>query len=120
MITFKAEVMKQGIGYLLLSLCTFLFCIGCSNETDLDLYSSLNGQVTDMQTGEPIKGASITLTPGGMTTVTGSDGNFGFVNLDPGLYTVIVQSDGYMTNRKNVNAVAGESHHVDVPLSKIP
>lgn len=113
------SIMKRNILYLIFFLGASLLQMSCSSDTDLDLYSTLSGQVTDMQTGEPIKAAAVTLTPGGMTTVSGADGTFEFLNLDPGQYTVIVQSDGYVTNRKHVNAIAGESHHVDIPLSKI-
>lgn len=111
--------MKKYALYLIIIICGACFNISCSDEPDLNLYCTINGQVTDAQTGEPIKAASVVLTPSGMTTVSGSDGTFEFTRLDADQYIVIVQSDGYMTNRKTVNAIAGESLHVDVPLSKI-
>lgn len=110
--------MKNIIRLLFFTVCIVIFSTSCSNEPELDLYCSINGQVTDMQTGEPIQAASITLTPGGLTTVSGSDGTFEFINLDPGQYDVIVQAYGYYVNRKSVKAVVGESHRVDIPLTK--
>ena len=111
--------MKKYALFLIIIICGACINISCTDEPDLDLYCTINGQVTDAKTGEPIKAASVVLTPGGMTTVSGSDGTFEFTRLDAGQYTVIVQSDGYRTNRKTVDAVAGESYHVDVPLDKI-
>lgn len=110
--------MKKYILYAIMTFVAAVCNMSCSNDTELDLYCTVNGQVTDAQTGEPIKAASVMLTPGGMTTVSGSDGTFEFTRLDPGQYTVFVQADGYESNRKIVNAVAGEARHADVPLSK--
>lgn len=110
--------MKKNL-LLLLFTCITLLTTGCSNDTELDLYSTINGQITDKQNGEPIQAAAITLTPGGNTTVSGSDGTFEFNNLNSGQYTVIVQAEGYLTNRKSVNAISGETHRVDIPLTKI-
>lgn len=110
--------MKKYILYVIVAFVAAVCNVGCSSDTELDLYCTVNGQVTDAQTGEPIKAASVMLTPGGMTTVSGSDGTFEFTRLDPGQYTVLVQADGYVSNRKYVNATAGESYQVDIPLSK--
>lgn len=110
--------MKKYALFLIIIICGVCFNMSCSSDTELDLYSTISGQVTDIQTGEPIKGASIMLKPGGMTTVSGSDGLFEFVRLTPRQYTVFVQAEGYISNRKDVTVEAGESRHVDIPLSK--
>lgn len=93
-------------------------CNSCSKDTP-DLFSSIYGVVSDFETGDPIGAASIVLSPGGKTTVSGSDGRYEFKNVEAIQYTVTVQKAGYNTNRKTVSAIASESVQVDVPLTKI-
>ena len=90
---------------------------GCS-KTDLNVYATLYGMVTDAADASPIAGASVVLSPGGKTQTTGSDGRYEFPNLDPAQYTVTVQKPGYQTNRKTVTAVAGEKAEANIPLTK--
>ena len=103
----------------LLIACTLLIGIfsGCSKD-EHDMFTSLYGVVTDRETGEPVANASVVLSPGGKTKITGSDGNFEFNDLDPQQYTVTVQKSGYQTNRKTVTAVVGEKVEANIPLAK--
>ena len=78
----------------------------------------LFGTITDYSTGEPIDGADITLNPDGKSTKTGSDGRYEFKDLDIMQYTVMVQKEGYRTNRKTVTVISGESVRADIPLIK--
>lgn len=89
---------------------------GCSN-TEHDLFSSIHGIVSDVSTGNPVANATITLSPGGRSTVSGDDGQFQFLDLDPGQYTITVQCSGYVTNRKSINAISAESVRADIPLT---
>ncbi|MDR1155733.1 MAG: carboxypeptidase-like regulatory domain-containing protein [Bacteroidales bacterium] len=93
-------------------------CNSCSKDTP-DLFSTIHGIVSDHETGAPIETASIVLSPGGKTSVSGVDGRYEFKDLEATQYTVTVQKAGYHTNRKTVTAVAGESVQVDIPLTKI-
>lgn len=63
---------------------------------------SIYGCVSDFATGDPVEGALVTLSPGGMNVYTGFDGYFEFLDLDARQYTVTVQKAGYITNRKTV------------------
>ena len=94
--------MKKSL-YLLLGL--LLVCgiyQACAPE---DLPGSIYGTVVDKATGEPIKSAGIELSPVGLKTVTGSEGQFEFTELDPGKYTLLVTKTGY---------IAGVSHTIEV------
>ena len=95
------------------------FFSGCT-ENPPDTFATLYGIITDHETdgGEPIPNASITLSPGGRTQTSGTDGRFEFKNLDPMQYTVTVQKAGYQTNRKTITAIAGEVSEVNIPLTK--
>ena len=94
--------MKKSL-YLLLGL--LLVCgiyQACAPE---ELPGSIYGTVVDKATGEPIKSAGVELSPVGLKTVTGSEGQFEFTELDPGKYTLLVIKTGYM---------AGVSHTIEV------
>lgn len=88
----------------------------CS-KTEYNLFCSIHGIVSDVETGTPVANATVTLSPGGRSTISGSDGQYEFIDLDPGQYTVTVQCSGYKTNRKAVNAVSAESVRADIPLT---
>ena len=92
---------------ILFAVClSILFIVGSScSSTEHEFYSTLYGTVTDNITGNPVNAATIILSPGGKTTISGSDGKYEFTDLDVMQYTVTVQKDGYLTNRKTVNAV---------------
>lgn len=53
----------------------------------------LSGIVTDAETGQPIKGVKVTVN--GMVTYTNTIGEYLFVDLVPGTYTVTFEKDGY-------------------------
>jgi len=90
---------------------------GCS-EDEYDMFATLYGVVSDHYTGDPLGSATVTLSPGGKTFVTGSDGRFEFNDLEPMQYTITVQKTGYQTNRKTVTAVVGEKTPANIPLTK--
>lgn len=99
----------------------FLFIILCAScsETDFNIYASVYGVVTDYETGEPISNASVVLSPTNISKHTGSDGTYGFDNLDAQQYTITFQKAGYQANRKLITAISGENLEVNVHLKKI-
>lgn len=90
----------------------------CS-KTEYDLYSTIYGTVVDAETGEPVPAAIVTLSPGSKNSVSGSDGFYEFTDLDIMQYTVMVQKEGYQTNRKIATAVSGERVRADITMTKI-
>lgn len=103
--------------FTLLSVVAAMAVMTSCSKTEYDTDAELHGIVSVSGSGEPVNGATISLSPGGRTTVSGSDGQYQFDALDPGQYTITVQKDGYATNRKNVKAVSGESVRADITLS---
>ena len=61
-----------------------LLCFGCS-ESEVDTFGGIAGTVADEITKEPLAGVKVSLTPGGTSQVTGTEGNFLFDNIDPRL-----------------------------------
>lgn len=103
-----------------LVLCFALLMLGSAcTKTQYDLFGNVSGTVIDVDDGEPIGGATVTLSPGGLNTYTGSDGNFDFNDIDAQKYTVTVQKTGYEANRKSVEALAGETVNVSLTMKKL-
>ncbi|HUL78166.1 MAG TPA: TonB-dependent receptor [Vicinamibacteria bacterium] len=76
---------------------------------------NIYGKVTDQQ-GGALPGATITLTGttiGARTTTTGSAGEYRFLTLDPGTYTLSVALTGFATTQRSVVVSAGVSIDVN-------
>src|SRR5687767_15218954 len=78
---------------------------------------SIYGMVAD-ESGAALPGAAVTLKGAGgtMSTTSGADGRYRFLNLPPGTYTVAVALTGFSTvNRENVVVTVGAS--IDIPVA---
>lgn len=83
-----------------------------------DTFCTISGTVIDLETGDPVQQATVTLSPTGYNTYTGDDGHFEFIDLDVKTYKLQVQKTGYVTNRKTVTTVAGGVVDVSLTLQK--
>ncbi|MDE5594326.1 MAG: DUF2012 domain-containing protein [Muribaculaceae bacterium] len=81
---------------------------------------SIAGSVSDRTTGEPVATVNVTLSPGGNSTVTGSDGSFDFRNLEPGSYTLTINKEGYKQNSAEVYVKAGDPTSAHLLIERIP
>ena len=110
--------MKKSF-YLLLGL--LLVCgiyQACAPE---ELPGSIYGTVVDKATGEPIKSAGVELSPSGLKTVTGSEGQFEFTELDPGKYTLLITKTGYIDGvSSTIEVKPGQQAKGDVQIEKLP
>ncbi len=97
-----------------------LFILTACSKTEVDIFSILHGVVCDYESGDPVTGCSVVLSPGGFTKITGNDGYFEFQGLTPQQYTVTVQKTGYVTNRKSVTAITGENTEINITITKQP
>lgn len=73
--------------------------------------------MTDNKNGEVLQGVTITLTPGGLSRTTGSDGTYEFLNLEAQQYQVQAQKAGYVTDTKSVNVLVGQAASGDIRLT---
>ena len=86
-----------------------------------ELPGRIYGTVVDKATGEPIKSAGVELSPSGLKTVTGSEGQFEFTELDPGKYTLIITKTGYMDGVSHtIEVKPGQQAKGDVQIEKLP
>lgn len=111
--------MKKSL-YLLLGI--LLICgIYQACVPDVELPGSIYGVVADKATGEPIKSAGVELSPSGLKTITGSEGQFEFTELDPGKYTLLITKTGYLDGvSSTIEVKAGQQAKGDVQIEKLP
>ena len=89
--------------------------------TPEELPGSIYGTVVDKATGEPIKSAGVELSPSGLKTVTGSEGQFEFTELDPGKYTLLITKTGYIDGVSHtIEVKPGQQAKGDVQIEKLP
>ena len=72
---------------------------------------NIYGTVADAS-GAPIPGATVTITGtniGARTTQTGANGDFRFLNLDPGTYKLVVTMTGFATVNREVIVTTGQN-----------
>lgn len=105
-------------------LYALLFCMvfyGCSTDENEELNKGgIAGSVSDQTTGEPVATVNVTLTPGGRSTVTGSDGSFSFTELEPQEYTVNISKEGYTPNTSKITVDAGQPTAAHLLIERIP
>jgi hypothetical protein len=82
------------------------------------LYGNIYGRVTD-DSGAVLPGVGVTLTGGGapQSATSGSQGEFRFINLSPGTYTLKADLSGFATiERTNVQVGVGTNTEVTVQM----
>lgn len=94
---------------------------GCSEDaTEAVTTGSIAGSVSDKTTGEPVATVNVKITPGGSSTVTGSNGAFSFRNLAEGNYTLAISKEGYKQNSSTVTVRAGDPTPAHLLIERIP
>lgn len=110
--------MKKAISIFVLAAFILLAATSCKKEKYENINGTVTGTVIDMDNGEPVGNALMTMTPGGLNTYTGSDGFFKFGDVEAQQYTLTAQKTGYKANRKTVNVAAGETVTVSLVMEK--
>lgn len=110
--------MKKALRILALVGFIMLTATSCKKENYENITATVAGTVLDFDTGEPIGNATITMTPGGLNTYTGSDGTFQFNEVEAQQYTLTAQKTGYKADRKTINPNAGETLNVSIAMRK--
>ncbi len=77
---------------------------------------SITGTVQDSQTAVGIANALVALTPGGLSTLTSSNGAFGFPTLPVGTYAVSASATGYDPGRATVTVTADHNANLNLHL----
>ncbi len=100
----------KKILYIIIPLLTILS--GCTKD-EIDMFGSVHGTIIDGAHQEPVSGALVTLSPSGKSTTTGSNGQYEFVGLEAGQYTVMVTKTNYATDSKSIAVTPGNTSIAD-------
>ena len=104
-----------------ISLILVLLSSGCKKVAEEELLGTIYGVVTDKATGEPVRAAGVELSPVGLKTITGTEGQFEFTDLTPGNYTLLVTKTGYADLASSTIAVkSGQTAKGDVQIELLP
>lgn len=95
-----------------------LLSAGCS-EDEVSTFGSVSGIVKDKITAEALPGVRVTITPGGDSSVTGTDGSFQFKDLDAADYTITYTKEGYTGDSKKVTVSPGMNRDASITLDPI-
>lgn len=109
--------MKKLLTVLIIGMVMLTMTSAC-NKITYDLFGNISGTVIDVDSHEPLDGVTVTLSPGGLNTYTGSDGLFEFKEIEAQQYTITVQKTGYQANRKTLEALSGETINVSITMKK--
>lgn len=106
---------------LLLIFCGLsLLIVSCSKPETIETLrgnGTIYGTVVDGNTGEPLQGATVTLYPGGHSVVTGSNGQYEFINLLNDGYLLQISKSGYYSDAETVTVYNDGNVKADVSLS---
>ncbi|MGB9609957.1 MAG: TonB-dependent receptor [Bryobacteraceae bacterium] len=80
----------------------------------------IEGRVTFAGNGEPLRGASVVLTPGGKIVESDAEGRYRFQGLAPGEYTLVAHVHALTDEKKTVRVQAGGTATVDFALGISP
>ncbi len=104
-----------------MSSAVFFVCmnllVACSTESASET-GDLNGIVSDRATGEPISGVDLTLSPSGLSKISGSDGRYEFQGIEARQYNIQASASQYSVNTKLVTVKNGAVVKCDIPLSR--
>ena len=95
--------------------------IGLAQPTHAGTTGGLHGQVTDVESGQPLAGVSVTIVSPSQsaTEVTGASGTYIFLSLPPDTYTLTAKKDGYsVTQVPGITIISDQQRAVPVRLQK--
>ena len=78
-------------------------------------HGTISGRAVD-RVGAVLAGARVRLQPGDIVTATDGQGEFNFIGIAPGDYTLTVSYVGFTSFSKQVTVVAGQASHIEAKL----
>ena len=82
-------------------------------------YGSIKGLVRDQDDNSFIANCLVSLSPGGSSVTTGSDGSFEFKDLSAGDYTLNFKKTGYPDMSEKVTVIRGKATNVNVMMKLV-
>lgn len=106
----------KSLFYLILPLVGILAIISSCKPVVYDTMGEIHGSVIRADNGIPIRGATVSLSPGLQSCSTDVAGEFLFSDCEAKQYSITVQASGFETNGKSVTVVAGKCVEVIIEL----
>ncbi|WP_340102725.1 TonB-dependent receptor [Rhodohalobacter sp. 8-1] len=78
--------------------------------------SSVNGYITDSETGETLISANIAILELNRGTSANTSGYYSITNLTPGTYTLVASYIGYRRYEQEIELSAGETKRIDIEM----
>lgn len=107
----------MNVKYQFLLLPLFLLLTACSPDP-VDTTGSISGTIRDAFDNSVLQGVTITLSPSGRSTVTGTDGYFQFSDVEQGEYAVSVNRADYVPDSKKVTVHVGQNTPLDFSMMR--
>ena len=104
------KILKQIIAF-----CVGVLLTSCAKDI-VDLTGNIQGTVKDYTNGQLVSNCSVSLSPGGKSTSTDTNGSFVFENLVADTYTLSFSKSEYNDETQEVSVVTGETTRVNVSL----
>ena len=99
---------------LTLFIFTLLLCI--PNLVSAQSGASVNGYITDQQTGETLISANIAILELNRGTSTNTSGYFSITNINPGTYTIVASYIGYRQYEQEIELSEGETKRLNIEM----
>ena len=109
----------NDLRYLLILFSSLLICWSCNEDTYVDpiQLSTVRGRVLYSVNQQPIRNATVTLSPTSRVVTTDSSGNFRFDSVLVGSYTIRVAKANYGTESSTITVTTDASPLVTVLLT---
>lgn len=99
----------------LIYIISIFLATSCAKDI-VDLTGDIKGTVKDYNDARLISNCQVSLSPGGKTYITSSDGQYEFNGLTPGEYSLSFSKFGYAEDSKSVTVKTGEATTADCLL----
>ena len=93
----------------------FLWCI-LASSIPCAQQGTITGRVLDKTNKSPLIGANVVLEGTTQGTATDADGKYAILQVDPGMYTIMVSYIGYQVYKKDITVVDGKTISLDLSL----
>lgn len=90
--------------------------IGWVTSVHAQSSSSINGYITDSETGETLISANIALLEINRGTSTNTSGYYSITNITPGTYTLVASYIGYRQFEQEVELTGDETQRIDIEM----
>ncbi len=100
-------------------LAGLLLVCSCVKTPEAEFYGKISGLVKDSQTDRLLNGVKVTLSPGGKSQMTSTDGTFHFEELEPAEYTISFSKDGYNSESQKVKVNPGADASVHMSMTPV-